>query len=449
MNRDDGQRQGGQSIILVAVAMVALVIFVAVTVDMSNAYHHRRVAQNAADAAALAGAEELGRQMMGATKSDSRIKAEMNDFAERNGIEDTNGILADSDNTNVEGYYLDRNLDQIGTVGAGTVPRRALGIRAITHIVAPAFFGGIMGFDGYPVQARAAVAFDAACTGAYCMLPIAIHDTGFLDFSQDPEAHTCFNLWDGAGSGNFGWVNWSLNPNRLEDFEGVYEGMYSCQDDSLAAPPWNYEGPQPDDCSAQCLDINMDPNYCLRVNPDHIPVGSDVGGTTGVKNGEFIIERLKFYIEQGLPVQILVYDSTKGNKKTGQEGGCATNDNENGLRYTVKGFACFIMTGFRLSVGQGGAVRCDITKDGVLDCGPCKSVPGEDTIDCEARSGTYECDPLVVGDYPEECTTADGDPCEFETGDVNRISGYFTSCVAGQGGNCKAIGNMMAPSLDE
>jgi len=48
----------GQSIILVAVVIMALFVFVAITVDMSRAYYMRRQMQNAADAAALAGAGE-------------------------------------------------------------------------------------------------------------------------------------------------------------------------------------------------------------------------------------------------------------------------------------------------------------------------------------------------------------------------------------------------------
>lgn len=49
----------GQSIILVAVAIVALVAFVAIAVDGARLYVMRRQMQNAADAGALAGAYQL------------------------------------------------------------------------------------------------------------------------------------------------------------------------------------------------------------------------------------------------------------------------------------------------------------------------------------------------------------------------------------------------------
>jgi hypothetical protein len=445
MNRSDRHRQGGQSIVLVAVAMVALFIFVAITVDMSNAYHHRRVAQNAADSAALAGATELGRQINSKKASDSKIKAEMNDFAERNGILDTNGVLADAENANVEGYYLDGHRNVIGVVGGGSVPSRAVGIRAVTHTDAPAFFGGIMGFDGYPLQARAAVLHEVACTGGWCMLPIAVNDTGFMA-SAESAAGQCFNMWDGAGNGNFGWVNWSLNPPE-DPFK------YSCKSDNLYG--WGYTGDLVDDCSAQCLDINMNPDYCVRIDPNDIRYGDPVGGTTGVKNGDFIRDWLKYYILDPKPVQILVYDTTMGPTKKGPEEGCAKPTNENGLRYKVKGFACFKMTGFRLSHGKG-ATQCDLGVDPVtgeekIYCQECAR-NDDGTLACPGYAPNLTCnpsDPTVTIDFPGACTDAYGYDCDYETGDVNRITGWFVSCVAGAGGDCKAIGNMLAPTLDE
>jgi hypothetical protein len=444
MSQNNSPEQGGQSIILVAVAMVALVLFVAITVDMSNAYHHRRVAQNAADAAALAGAEELGRQLDSKPPSDAAVKEDMNDFAERNGIEDTSAPLGDAFNSNVEGYYLNSSSAQIGAVGGGTVPKKAVGIRAVTHITAPTYFGGIMGFDGYPLEARAAVKFEVACSGGWCMLPVAIHDTGFMTATEKPEGE-CFNMWDGAGGGNFGWLNWSLNPNDPK--LSPIENPYSCQN----LDEWGYIGELPDDCSAECLDINMDPEYCQRVDPAHIQYHDQVGGTTGVKNGDMIRDRLKYYIMEQEPVQVVVYDVTQGSKNKGAEQGCAKPTNKGGLRYRVVGFACFYMTGFRLSHGQG-ATQCDLMDDGVtLACQECDRIKGDpDTILCPSgSSGTYTCDPSTAVDYPGECTTPDGYPCEFETGDVNRISGSFVSCFGGAGGTCKAVGNLLAPNLDE
>jgi uncharacterized membrane protein len=128
------QRQQGQSVILVAAAMLALLLFVAIAVDMSKAYVDRRVAQNAADGAALAGARRLAYQINSDLYDDAAIQIEMNDFGERNGVLDTNGVLADQINANVEGYYLNEKGNQIGQVGQGSVPSKAWGIEAVTYI---------------------------------------------------------------------------------------------------------------------------------------------------------------------------------------------------------------------------------------------------------------------------------------------------------------------------
>jgi hypothetical protein len=200
----------------------------------------------------------------------------------------------------------------------------------------------------------------------------------------------------------------------------------------------------------------MNPDYCIRVDPEDIRYGDPVGGTTGVKNGDMIRGRLDYYILQQKPVQVLVYDQTMGNKKTGQEAGCGKAETQSGLRYKVKGFACFVMTGYRLSQGQG-MVQCDLTTpSGTLACKECTRttdpVTKLVTVNCGPISSgeSLRCDPALNIDIPGTgCVDSLGQPCEYETGDVNRISGWFVSCVNGGDGDCHAVGNMMAPNLCE
>ena len=49
----------GQSVVIVALALFAMMALLAVTFDGANAYFQRRMAQTASDAGALAGAREL------------------------------------------------------------------------------------------------------------------------------------------------------------------------------------------------------------------------------------------------------------------------------------------------------------------------------------------------------------------------------------------------------
>jgi uncharacterized membrane protein len=53
------ENERGQAIVILALAMAALLLFASLAIDGGNAYVERRRAQNAADAAALAGARQL------------------------------------------------------------------------------------------------------------------------------------------------------------------------------------------------------------------------------------------------------------------------------------------------------------------------------------------------------------------------------------------------------
>lgn len=74
----------GQSIIVVVALLATLFVFAATTIDVSYAYAMRRQMQNAADAGALAGAQELCYGCL--TCQDAWTRAV--DFAQRNGAHD-------------------------------------------------------------------------------------------------------------------------------------------------------------------------------------------------------------------------------------------------------------------------------------------------------------------------------------------------------------------------
>lgn len=404
MNEYQDPRQRGQSIVLVAVAFVALLLFVAVAVDMSNAYAHRRTAQNAADAAALGGAQELGRQINGQTvESDVAIKIEMNRFAQRNGVPDTDENPDNAVNDNVVGYYTDEDgerlagLPPIGSVGY--VPDNAIGVEAITHIRAPTFFGGVLGLSGLPLQAEAAVQFESACSSGDCLLPIAVHAMGFQGGQGVPQfiEGQCYNLWDGEGPGNFGWLNWSTKGFSCPDF---------------------------DDCSADCLDYNMNPAFCTRNDQLTISVGDLLGGTSGVKNADKVRRWLDFYIGRDtgnpIPALMVVYDQIVN------PGGCGkmVGGKIQGQLYRVAGLAAFQITGYRLSKGKGW-----VTYDS----------PGTDPTTCLDFPPCQVCD-----ENGQNCV-----PCTWETGEYNRITGIARPYTGGDSGNCHAVGNLLAPRLSK
>jgi hypothetical protein len=341
--------QRGQSIILVAVAMVALVLFVAITVDMSAAYYHRRTAQNGADGAALGGVRQLAEGINNKKKQDGLVQEGMNDFAERNGIEDTGGSLADAENDNVEGWYVDgegQRLPGEPMVGDGAVPDGAYGVEAITHIVAPTFFGGIFGLDGLPLTARAVSLVREVCAQD-CVVPIAMEQEALCgkDLEKcEEKLYDCINIWDGTGPANFGWLNWSWQELVCDAFDRPCPepqgGTNACDPNTLAD--------------------NLDPARCAS---GFVAVGDWTSGATGVMNDKDVLGWLDYYLglTDGISrtFSVVVYDYTSEISTTAQcnamqDGGgvpIGTNWDSAGLHYHVAGFGVMQILGYQLSMG--------------------------------------------------------------------------------------------------
>jgi hypothetical protein len=413
MNGNRNKDQRGQSIILVALLFLALILFAAIAVDLTSTYFQRRVAQNAADAAALAGAQELGAYLDAhpeTTTSDSQVKTWMNDLAERNGVEDTDGVLANDVNNNVVGFYLDTDGNpitdyQIGEWPGG-LPSEVFGVEATTHITAPTFFGGVLGYDGYPVSAEAAVEFELSCAED-CVLPITIYEGTFG--GDEPIVGQCYNFWDGGGSGNFGWLNWSHNWLKWKENPGAYDSTdFTCRDTLDVS-----------DCDVSCLHQNLSPDYCA----DWVEVGDWVAGTTGVKTDGGTKHNLYRIITEEILGTIIIYDTVNDGNGCGQyfrqdSGEIGWNG---GMLYHVVGFATFRFTGFSLPPGKGP--YDDTTREGVL-------------FDLKNADGSYVAD-------PDECIHL-GTPDEK----ANRITGILQPIdVGGTAGRCEAVGSLFAPRL--
>jgi Flp pilus assembly protein TadG len=308
MNEKIPAKQRGQSLVLVAAAMVVLVGFVALAVDLSNAYYARRTAQNAADGAALAGASSLSAEINDRGGSwvhqqrqvDDAVQANMIKFAHNNGIEVTIAATEDEvslKNANPQGWYVDTDRNRIqaminGTlqdawVGSETVPGNAAGVEAITHITATAYFGGIFGFDGYPVQARAVSSTKLAC-GSDCLVPIVTGVDLLLDQNDVPRTEECFHIWkerlinkdDDISQGLLGWVNWSWQ-------ESVCTGEWACEPERPC--PVTQGSP----CSEETLDANISPAVCAS---GFVQVGDWIAAAPGDMNSTDVRCALHYYL---------------------------------------------------------------------------------------------------------------------------------------------------------
>jgi hypothetical protein len=358
----------GQSLVLVAAAMVVLVGFVALAVDLGNAYYTRRTAQNAADGASLAGVSVMATGINDNNNNkDDEIDQAMNDFAERNGVPDTDPD-DDDVNDNVEGYYVDASgnrLEGVWMVGEAPesgqnkndMPEGAFGIEAITHITATSFFGGIFGFDGYPIQARAVSLLKLVCDSD-CVVPFTVD----IDLLVDPETNelrdTCFHIWterdkhaDDISMGALGWVNWTWQESvsvctALNDPES-----YECWDER---PCPASQGPG---CQEGALEANL--NGAINCANGFVKVGDWMNSATGDMGSTDVRCWLSYYVgyedpdvkvdkqcTDGEPhsITVPVYDVTTAELEDGSSTPCLRMTNPcdyktGGLHYRVAGFA--------------------------------------------------------------------------------------------------------------
>jgi hypothetical protein len=448
------QEDEGQSLVLVTIAIVVIFVFVVLAVDIGYAYVHRRSDQNAADAAALAGARELANLLNECARIDGcdpqnyvegpAVKAAMYEFAALNGIE--NPAEYSDGHYRVEGRYVRADLSYASDIDIQEMedwfPIDAVGVRAIAHSRAPSFFGGILGLDGLNIHAESTVAFQQEACAITCLAPIATQD---MDF----QTNTCYNIWDGArqtgGQAEAGTCSNNSATACAEDRDCDFNrcrsnrcqrnASVSCTADADCVGTCLFEPEDPDapyeigptsmsslgwlnwslqgeshscqsvgegsDCSASCQEYNLRQDTCLS---GRIAVDEWVAGTAGVKNSRDVRAGLNCYLgtapvsadcpEPGAPITVVVYDTYVGN-------GCNQGQNPSKMRYHVVGFAKFQVLGYQLSQGGGTSV-------------------GHDGSGC-ADYGTQG----------------------------NRITGEFLEWVDGEPGDCDAAGTVIAPRVLE
>ncbi|HSJ55146.1 MAG TPA: pilus assembly protein TadG-related protein [Anaerolineae bacterium] len=448
------RKEEGQSLVLVTIAIVVIFVFVVLAVDVGYAYVHRRSDQNAADAAALAGARELADLLNECAQIDGCVpqnyvegpvvKTAMYDFAEQNGIENPDEYS--DGHYRVEGRYVRADLSYASDIDIQEMedwfPVDAAGVRAIAHSTAPSFFGGILGLDGLNIQAESTVAFQQEACAMTCIAPIATQD---MDF----QTHTCYNIWDGArqtgdaldsGGRCSNYTPTACADDSDCDFKKCKN--HSCQGNpaltcntdadcvgtcevpvdpeapfeigptsmsSLGWLNWSMQGAAHScrsvdvgaDCSESCQEYNLRQDTCLS---GRIAVGDWVAGTAGVKNSHDVRGALDCYLgtaplsstcpDPGGPITVVIYDTYVGN-------GCNQDQNPGKMKYHVVGFAKFTVLGYQLAQGRGTAV-------------------GHDGSGC--------------ADYGTE---------------GNRITGEFLGWVDGEPGDCDAAGTIIAPRVLE
>ena len=220
----------GQSIVIVALAMVAMLALAGLAIDGGNLFLQRRRAQNAVDAAALGGtrvlAETLAKCAYSETgEKDGLVYSMVTDMIESNGFLKTDG----SDWT---AYYVDKTSTRKGTVGAGTIPNGATGVEVDLGAVFPTHFMKVVGIADGSVGVGATAMTGRLLYGEGGLIPIGVplkvaktlgkgdkwatfdDSEYFCSLQSDGD---CDEIGVGDPHSQRGWLNLNYIYNQIQD----------------------------------------------------------------------------------------------------------------------------------------------------------------------------------------------------------------------------------------
>jgi Flp pilus assembly protein TadG len=188
--------QSGQILVIAALAMLAIIGGVALVLEGGNAYANQRIAQNAADAVAHAGASVLAQRLGGTTRDDDDVASAMDGLADANGLASFEAYYV-----NVLGQYVagtglvaasSAEWVEVGSVGEDLPPPpKAQGVRATAVRSFGTTFGRVIGLTSLDATAEATAVMGRLTGGTFLpmVLPVSpseCSNSGFLQPFDDP-----------------------------------------------------------------------------------------------------------------------------------------------------------------------------------------------------------------------------------------------------------------------
>jgi len=228
------QREEGQSLIIVGALLVVLVGLIGLVVDAGNAYAQRRIVQNAADAAALAGSQMLVHQedwQADPTNPDLylynwQVLQTVDDFAQRNGVDpdDLSIFYTDINGNKLADARFDLGWAQVikeDTFGE----TRAEGLLVEADRPFETYLVRVLGQTDMVASADSlGILACGACTagGGEGLFPIAVYTGLFGDWEPGnyswPVEHLPYRIFEKdehfPGTGSFGWISWTADPSN-------------------------------------------------------------------------------------------------------------------------------------------------------------------------------------------------------------------------------------------
>ncbi len=245
--------QGGQTLVLMALALTALLAGTALVIDGGNAFAQQRRTQNGIDASAEAGATQLARRLSGVAITDGDVATAVNLTSTSNDITS----IASAEYTDGAGVV-------IGTVGSGVIPASAQGVKVVGSLDFDTFIAGVVGINQWKATAQAtAITGYAEESGFGGLIPFTLPilltecqsgggssklffpDDGISDPDNPPfgtpwpvgpnnmvAVPLCQN-----GPGNVGWIDWDPPMGGASE---VGTSIRNPDNPPISTPHWYY-----------------------------------------------------------------------------------------------------------------------------------------------------------------------------------------------------------------
>jgi hypothetical protein len=240
--RSDATARGeqGQILVLAALMMTAMLGFLAIVIDVGNAYAQRRLMQNGADAAAMAAARLLANTMQTGT-SDAAVAGTISNYLNLNG---QGSFVPNAPTSATTGaWYVDGSGARFRAVGSGYSPPpvpvggspSVWGVEVVSEKKVDTYFAGVIGFKQLTVRASGAARYAGEAsqlaippTGARILPLIFSLDTynqsvsscggyGGTQITFSLDITNPFNCGGANGTGGFNWgpIVPSSNPDSV------------------------------------------------------------------------------------------------------------------------------------------------------------------------------------------------------------------------------------------
>lgn len=201
MNIRNPIHEAGQSLVLIALLMVAMIAFLGLVIDGGEIYVTRRNAQDSADAAAFAGVRLLANRSSTVTKT--TISNTIASFAQENGVATSNDVVAS---------FIDQNGADIclfSQLNCNSIPASATGVRVtVTIQYKPSFINIVTGNGTIPMPAVAA-AQSGGPTVESNLMPMVVPITSSMSITYN---QVVVLQGDQVASGGFQWITFNLLP---------------------------------------------------------------------------------------------------------------------------------------------------------------------------------------------------------------------------------------------